>query len=92
MQSNSSRCYKWLKNLTFTPFQGLICKALDHMSPTSNITGALQLIRNHWGLVWPRPDIDFPHASAAIDREISHLPQVGLAFSVVFVDTLAIIL
>ena len=66
--------------MTFTPFQGLISKALDHMSPTSNITDALQLIRNHWGLVWRRPDIDFPHASAAIDREISHLPQVGLAF------------
>ena len=73
MQTSASKCYKWLKKFTFTPFQGLISHKLSHFEPTACINDSLMLIRDHWRLVWHR-QLSHDHRSfQRIDREISLL-------------------
>ena len=70
MQTSASKCYKWLKKFTFTPFQGLISHKLSHFEPTTCINDSLMLIRDHWRLVWHR-QLSHDHRSfQRIDREI----------------------
>ena len=73
MQTSASKCYKWLKKFTFTPFQGLISHKLSHFEPTTCINDSLMLIRDHWRLVWHH-QLSHDHRSfQRIDREISLL-------------------
>jgi hypothetical protein len=73
MQASASKCYKWLKKLTFTSFLGLISHKLSHFEPTACINDSLMLIRDHWRLVWHR-QLSHDHRSfQRIDREISLL-------------------
>ena len=73
MQSSASKCYKWLKKFTFTPFQGLISLKLNRLVPTACINDSLLLIRDHWRLVWHRELSLYQRSFQRIDHEISYL-------------------
>ena len=75
MQQSASQCYKWLKALTFAPFQGLVSSTLNKLAPTACITESLELIRDHWHRVWHRPELNFDAAFNAVDAEIDALPN-----------------
>ena len=75
MQQSASQCYKWLKALTFAPFQGLVSNTLNKLAPTACITESLELIRDHWRRVWHRPELNFDAAFNAVDAEIDALPN-----------------
>jgi hypothetical protein len=75
MQQSASQCYRWLKALTFTPFQGLVSSSLNKLLPTTCITESLELIRDHWRRVWRRPELNFDAEFNAVDAEIDALPN-----------------
>ena len=75
MQQSASQCYRWLKALTFTPFQGLVSSSLNKSLPTTCITESLELIRDHWRRVWRRPELNFDAEFNAVDAEIDALPN-----------------
>ena len=70
MKCSASRCYKWLKSMTFVPFRGLISSSINLFEPTNTVNASLTLIRDHWRRVWHRPHAWNPNHLAAIDAEI----------------------
>ena len=73
MQTSVRACYKWLKNNQYVPFRGLFSAALNRNDATRSIHEALTIIRDHWRLVWRRPQFDLQNAINRIDNEINRL-------------------
>ena len=49
MRWSASRCYKWLKSMTFVPFRGLVSSSIDLFEPTNTVNASLTLIRDLTG-------------------------------------------
>ena len=91
MQTSVSACYKWIKHASFMPSCGLISSALQLDEATRTTTEALELIRDHWRLVWRRPEADPAPAYAAINAEVrqQRLPPRGQEWQPLTADALA---
>ena len=69
LKHSYQQCYRWLKRPFVQPFRGLISKSLDVDVATADFPESLNLIRDHWRLVWRRSPADTDCMRAELDRQ-----------------------